>query len=126
MADVLLVDDDYDSSAALAKLLQRGGHEVRHVPDGHRALSAVIERRPDTVVLDLKMPLLDGVGFLEIMRSYLRLSDVPVVLLTGCADESRLQQAEKFRVKRVFTKGRDSIIDIVKWINDSFSPGPTV
>src|SRR3954470_7312733 len=67
MALVLLVDDDFDSSAALAGFLSKSGHTVQHVPDGRQALASVIELLPDVVVLDLKMPHMSGVGFLEVV-----------------------------------------------------------
>src|SRR6476659_7491582 len=51
MASILLVDDDFDGTEALAHTLRRSGHEVRHVANGRDALSAILERLPQLVIL---------------------------------------------------------------------------
>jgi DNA-binding response OmpR family regulator len=84
---VLVVEDD----AALALFLQRGlqleGHEVDCVGDGEAALEQVERFRPDLVVLDLSLPLRDGIEVLESMRR--RSVEAAVLVLTG---RSELEQ----------------------------------
>jgi chemosensory pili system protein ChpA (sensor histidine kinase/response regulator) len=113
MAFVLLVDDDYDSSAALAAFLRKGGHAVQHVADGRQALVSVMEMLPDVVVLDLKMPHMNGVGFLEVVRSYLRLRKLPIVLWTGHEDALEIDEAMKLGVEAVLIKARTDYRDIL-------------
>jgi DNA-binding response OmpR family regulator len=81
---VLVVDDDPDIRGLLRELLDRRGYVVSEARDGHEALRAVFEKRPDLVVLDITMPGLDGWKTLERIRE---LSDVPVVMLTAKATE---------------------------------------
>jgi PAS domain S-box-containing protein len=57
---VLLVDDNADASAVLAHLLKLHGHEVRHAADGHEALRAVPQFKPDLIVLDIGLPDMNG------------------------------------------------------------------
>jgi DNA-binding response OmpR family regulator len=66
------------------ELLDRRGFAVTEARDGHEALRAFYAERPDLVVLDVAMPVLDGWKTLERIRE---LSDVPVVMLTAKADE---------------------------------------
>jgi two-component system OmpR family response regulator len=112
MALVLLVDDDFDSSAALARYLRKGQHTVKHVADGREAVAAVIEMLPDVVVLDLKMPNMNGVGFLEVVRSYLRLSKLPILLWTGYEDTDDVDEALKLGVESIMIKSRSDFDNI--------------
>lgn len=86
MANVLIVEDAYDGTEALATFLRKAGHQVTLAGNGKEALAAVLQSTPDVVLLDLFMPELDGPTFLEIVRSYLRMFSLPVVVLTGLPD----------------------------------------
>jgi len=81
---ILVVDDDPDIRGLVRELLDRRGFTVTEASDGHEALRAFYAERPDLVVLDVAMPVLDGWKTLERIRE---LSDVPVVMLTAKADE---------------------------------------
>ncbi len=87
MAVVLIVDDNRDLVDTLALLLAGDGHDVRSADNGLDGLNAIEERRPDLVLLDVEMPLLDGPG----MAHRLSAADVgreliPIVLLSGARD----------------------------------------
>jgi DNA-binding response OmpR family regulator len=81
---ILVVDDDPDIRGLVRELLDRRGFTVTEARDGHEALRAFYAERPDLVVLDVAMPVLDGWKTLERIRE---LSDVPVVMLTAKAGE---------------------------------------
>jgi DNA-binding response OmpR family regulator len=81
---ILVVDDDPDIRGLVRELLDRRGFTVTEARDGQEALRAFFSERPDLVVLDVAMPVLDGWKTLERIRE---LSDVPVVMLTAKADE---------------------------------------
>ena len=78
---LLLVDDEEEFRRATAPALGRRGFAVSEAADGAEALAAIRREPPDVVVLDLKMPGLDGIGVLQEIR---RLSaTLPVLILTG-------------------------------------------
>ena len=79
-AEVLVVDDDDDMRAMVAKLLQRAGMSTIEAANGNEGLRKFFSSRPDLVVLDVSMPGMDGFEVLERIRD---LSDVPVLLLTA-------------------------------------------
>jgi DNA-binding response OmpR family regulator len=84
---VLVVDDEPTITEVVSRYLQRAGYATTVAADGAQALEAVIERRPDLVVLDLMLP---RIGGLEVMRR-LREQDhdrVPIILLTAKGEES--------------------------------------
>jgi DNA-binding response OmpR family regulator len=88
-ARVLVIEDEPDVARAVAAVLTAGGLQVRTAPDGAAGLRAFYAGRPELVVLDVGLPVLDGWAVLDRLRE---LSDVPVLVLT-----SRAQEAEKVR-----------------------------
>ena len=84
MPQVVLVEDDPAIRAALMRTLQEQGHGVRAVSRGLDAIAAVMETKPDVVVLDLGLPDIDGADVLAMIRS---VSAVPVIIATARDDE---------------------------------------
>jgi DNA-binding response OmpR family regulator len=76
----LLVEDDAVLGAAVAKALTAQGFRVQHVTSGSAALSAVAEREPDVVLLDMGLPDRDGIG---VCRGIREVSRVPILAVTG-------------------------------------------
>jgi len=81
--DVLIVDDDEDTRLLLREVIGERGATVRTAEDGVAGLAAMAERRPDIVLLDLMMPVMDGFEMLRRMRRDPTLSRVPVLVLTA-------------------------------------------
>ncbi|MBY8874870.1 response regulator transcription factor [Micromonospora sp. PLK6-60] len=83
---VLVVDDDRTVSDVVCRYLEHAGYRVEHVGDGVAALAAVEAAPPQLVVLDVMLPLLDG---LEVCRRLRQRPDaVPIVMLTARGDEA--------------------------------------
>jgi CheY-like chemotaxis protein len=114
MACLLIVDDDVDGLEALCAYLTKAGHTVECVPNGKEALSAVISRPPDLVILDLFMPEMDGANFLEVIRSYLRLQSLPVVVITGLPDSPMVDRARHLKVNSILVKGKATFEEIAE------------
>jgi two-component system, chemotaxis family, chemotaxis protein CheY len=84
---VLVVDDDDAIRDAVRDVLEAEGIAVETATDGADALAKVSERRPRLVLLDMRMPVMDGWGFASALRE-LGL-DLPVVVMTAAADAKR-------------------------------------
>jgi CheY-like chemotaxis protein len=84
---VTLVVDDYDDARATVRdVLEELGHEVVEAANGQEAFDFLISHpglRVQLIVLDLKMPVMNGWEFLALMRSYVRLSRIPIVVVSG-------------------------------------------
>ena len=78
---ILLVDDEQEFVSALAERLELRGYQVTAVNSGEAALQTFESEVPDIVVLDLKMPGLNGLDVLKQINS--RFEYIPVLLLTG-------------------------------------------
>ena len=84
---ILVVDDEPTIGEVVSAYLRRAGYETRVAADGHAALAAVAERSPDLIVLDLRLPGVDG---LEVMRRVRERPDrsSAIILLTAKGVES--------------------------------------
>lgn len=85
MQTVLVVDDEPKIVRLARDYLERAGFRVASASDGREALAAFRRDTPDLIVLDLGLPLVDG---LDVTRAVRRTSNVPIVMLTGRGDES--------------------------------------
>lgn len=107
MKDILIVDDAPDIlEIATLALRDVGGYAVRTAANGAEALDAVRADRPDAVVLDVSMPILDGPATVEALRAE-GFGDVPVVFLTASARRAEHSQLMELGVAGVLTKPFD-------------------
>jgi CheY-like chemotaxis protein len=84
---VLVVDDEADIRATVSAMLETEGYHVEEAANGADALQAVEMRRPDLILLDMRMPVLDGWGFAAELRR--RGHRTPIVVMTAARDAAR-------------------------------------
>ena len=84
-ADILLVDDAEMNKEVLMELLQGSGLHVRVASNGVEALAAVARKRPDCVLMDCQMPVMDGYEATRQLRLNPELSNLPIIALTANA-----------------------------------------
>ncbi len=120
MAKVLVVDDEPDIVLFAQVNLELSGHEVCTAGDGRAALAAVEAERPDAVILDVMMPLLDGWGVLEALKRHEdhSIRTIPVVMLTALdadADHARggIEGAVRYLAKPVTPEDMLAALDDV-------------
>src|SRR4051812_9613877 len=116
MACVLIVDDTPDCLDALARLLHRLGHTVECARDGNEALELLTRFRPDKIILDIMMPVMDGVDFLRVMRRNPEWNGIPVIVFTGCGEDYRILELAALGVAEVFVKGSADIGALLKLV----------
>jgi CheY-like chemotaxis protein len=80
---ILVVDDDRDTLSLLGEVLNANEFAVRTLDRGGEALAVAHEVQPSLILLDVKLPDLDGYAVLEKLKTDERLSDVPVIVMTG-------------------------------------------
>ena len=110
---ILVVDDDEDFRETLAEVLAEAGYPVQQAANGELALQKVAEEAPGIVLLDLKMPVLDGWGVMERMRADGKSAAVPILILSayGFEWEAELLGAQGYVPKSV---GMDEILERVR------------
>src|SRR5262249_44828710 len=93
MRKILLADDDRDSADLLARLLRWQGFEVWVAYDGKTAINLAKRHQPDALVLDLKMPELNGFHVAEQLRPLPEFREALFIALSGFADQQHLDEA---------------------------------
>jgi DNA-binding response OmpR family regulator len=83
MAIILIVDDDEGVTQTFARILRLEGFSVRTASTAESGLLEAKAARPDAIILDLRMPLVDGLGFLRRLRELENGRDTPVAIVTG-------------------------------------------
>lgn len=83
MCKILIADDEPDMRALLADLLMEAGHEVTEAENGQVAVQQVQNEMPDLVLLDVLMPMMNGIQVLQRLRDDPATKALPVILLTA-------------------------------------------
>ena len=82
-AKILIVDDDEGVTQTFARMLRLEGYQVRTAASAETGLREAETSQPDAIILDLRMPLLDGLGFLRRLRAQDNQRSTPVAIVTG-------------------------------------------
>jgi CheY-like chemotaxis protein len=104
MKTVLVVDDVDTFRQSVRSILQKFGFRVLLASDGRQALEMVPTELPDLILLDVTMPVMDGIAFLTELRADKISANIPVILLTGLADRENVTQAAKLGVAGYLVK----------------------
>ena len=82
-AKILIVDDDEGVTQTFARMLRLEGYQVRTAVSAETGLREAEHSHPDAIILDLRMPLVDGLGFLRRLRAHDEQRTTPVAIVTG-------------------------------------------
>ncbi|HEX4510646.1 MAG TPA: response regulator, partial [Burkholderiaceae bacterium] len=85
---ILIADDNADAAMSLAMLLEMNGHETRVVTDGAQAVALVAEFDPHVAILDIAMPVLDGLDAARAIRASAQGEGILLIALSGFGQES--------------------------------------
>lgn len=122
---ILLIDDDPDFVEAVKVIVEAGGYAVRVAYDGQEGLEAVAEEKPDLIVLDVMMPVMNGHEACAKLKEDKETAEIPVILLTAVADRVNTStythrdmlesEAEDYMPKPVEPK---ELLELIKnWLN---------
>ena len=96
MAKILLVEDNEMNRDMLSRRLERRGHEVAIAVDGAEGVSMAHAQKPDLILLDMSLPVLDGWEATRRIKADARTQHIPVIALTAHAmqgDEAKAKEA---------------------------------
>ena len=103
---ILIVDDDPSVTETFERMLRLEGYHVVTALSAEAGLNQAERSHPHAIILDLRMPLVDGLQFLRTVRSpnEFPYPEVPIILLTGHADRWRVIEAARFGVHEYLLK----------------------
>ena len=93
MPDVLVVDDDAAITEMVSEALAIEGIPHRIAVNGEEALLRVAEQRPRVILLDINMPVMDGVQFCDALTQQRRRHGIAVIVMTAARDAARFREA---------------------------------
>ena len=102
---ILIVDDDPTITDTFARLLQLEGFTVYEALSADGGLEIAADKRPDAIILDLRIPVLNGLQFLQQLRETPLLRHIPVAIVTGgdyFVDDGTTAQIEALGASVVF------------------------
>ncbi len=99
--NILIADDESIIRLGLRRMLEEAGHTVAAAENGVAALKLAAGRTPDLVILDIKMPEMDG---LEAARALLERTQVPIIFLTAFGEKDLVERAARLPVMGYLVK----------------------
>jgi signal transduction histidine kinase/DNA-binding response OmpR family regulator len=123
---VLLVEDDPATREVMTRTLEKAGWAVTEAGNGREALDRLAQQKPQLILLDLMMPVMDGFDFLLEMRANAEWQDIPVIVLTAkdLTDEDR--RVLSGRVEEIVEKGASSHEQVVNLVHKALGPAPVI
>ncbi len=91
MSLIVVIDDDAGTRLLVSQVLKKEGHQVMAAEDGAKGLALIREHKPDLVVSDVQMPLMDGFEVLDQVRNDAALAATSMILLTSLQDRSYMR-----------------------------------
>ncbi len=91
---VLIVEDDLKSLKLFRDLLQATGYAILEVTNGKKAVELAREKKPDLILMDIQMPVMDGFKATKILKADTETRNIPIIALTSYA---RKKNDEKMR-----------------------------
>lgn len=121
---ILIVEDEQVLRSTLADTLRKNGFLTIEAKDGKEAISVALAKHPDLILLDLLMPIMDGIASLKTIRKDEWGKDVPVIILTNLSatDEQLIQDMVAEKPEYYLIKSTWTMQDIVKQIEKILGP----
>ena len=115
MAVIMVVDDEYGITNLLEDVLSDQGHRVLTAANGRQALERAREERPDAVITDYMMPVMDGAALIAAMAADLKLKDVPVAIMSSVTEATVRERCPSFTV---YVRKPFKIYDVIDLVTD--------
>lgn len=115
---ILVVEDEKVLNSAYKTILEKSGHTVETAFDGNEALAVLDQYKPDVILLDLKMPNLDGIGFLRGYKQLGLKKRSKIILFSNFDLQKEIDEAYNLGVDKYVLKAWASPKDLLKILDD--------
>lgn len=116
MTTILIIDDDPNNQRILSYTLRKAGFTVLLASNGQSGLDILRSSQVELAILDLSMPVMDGLSLLRLIRADQNLTSLPVIILTASGDDQEIAIAAQIGVHAFLTKPSSSrvLLDTVE------------
>ncbi|HJS91967.1 MAG TPA: response regulator [Steroidobacteraceae bacterium] len=127
MRTVLVVDDEFGTVEVLVAALEDAGYRVLTAANGRRALESLEKSKPDLVISDFMMPLMDGAALVTAMRANSAFRDIPVIMMSSAPEAALRKRVDGYAAFLRKPFGMPVLLEIVGTVFERApgSPGPT-
>ncbi|TVQ54770.1 MAG: HDOD domain-containing protein [Phycisphaerales bacterium] len=116
MSKIMIVEDSAVISQPIAATLKREGYDAVIAEHGQDAITKLADGLPDVILLDLAMPVMDGLTFLKTIRANSRTKAVPVIVLSAVTEKPKIVHAVKLGIQSYLLKSRFSLQELLQQI----------
>lgn len=113
---ILMVDDEEHWIKPYSQKIEEAGFDVEIAHNGEEGLKKVADIKPDLILLDINMPVMDGLTMAKKLRE--KKDDTPILLLTNLSDSAKVEEALKIGLLDYIIKSDHSLDDVIKKINE--------
>jgi len=106
---ILIVDDEPNILHLVSKFLRCQGYDVITAASGEEGLEKAINEKPDVILLDVNMPIINGYQMLNYIRNNPELKDIPVIMLTAFSEAEDVNTAVSYDITDYITKPFDFV-----------------
>ena len=110
---IIIAEDDSVYASVFKNKLTGEGYRVKVVEDGVKLLETLKEEKPDLLILDMIMPMMDGFGVLEAIKKDAKLKGIKVLVATNLGQEEDMKKCISLGAKGYFVKSDVSISEMV-------------
>ena len=118
-SNVLIADDDRTIANLIREIVERRGSNALVAYDGEQALKIFENVKVDLIITDLKMPNLDGMSLIKMVRQ--KFSDIPIIIITGYGSDETYALAQSYGIAGFLSKPC-SVVDISRAIEQALQP----
>lgn len=119
MAKILIVEDEKALNEAYELILKREGHEVETAFNGQEGLDKCASLKPDLILLDLRMPKMDGVTFLKKLEPAKSLPKAKIIVFSNYDNHQEIDSAFELGADRYILKAWSSPAELVKVVRET-------
>lgn len=116
---ILIVDDELSISELLSDTISQYGFECLTARNGLEGLHVILMENPDLILLDLRMPEMDGLTMLQKLREKGTAKNIPVIILSTVNDEKSVSEAMEYGVSNFIEKSNWNVSELVGRIRES-------
>lgn len=121
--NILVVEDDTSLNDAYKTILSAAGYTTKTAFNGEEALALTKEFEPDIIFLDLRMPVLDGIGFLREYQPKVHHPDVKIIVFSNYDMQQEVDEAYELGAERYVLKAWASPKELIKIVKDTIAAG---